>query len=413
MTGALNIPLEGQITTRRDYARVVALYSALGLGLVLAVVAWRLQYVVSPTLRYQPKDTVMSVHLLVTPKNKRLITEHLHGLAILTGAPVTLGEIIAESKREVTFDISNDGLISYVVDTKLSVEASERLAGFGYVASIQGRTTVISRTGEEIIDTGAHVTLRALSPFFQGEVVTYGEQAVRESLHLNAKGLMIRGTDVAVDDATMPMVKADVKVLANLTIPANSLQLPSVVATLLTIPADSRALTMLLTNGGSILLTEDAEGLGYYLSLAPGDMTVDEAASLGKDIMNRVSLATLAWTTEDGSVYNELRSDPANITTEIKAEETYTFITLSNNTGKTLRIAKTPSLMTIANREISLESGAKPASTCLGNAHTWFATSLITEQAPMSLLNNNRAVSLFLKNFSEVAIDNNQTRLCW
>ncbi len=355
----------------------------------------------------------MSIHLLVTPKNRRIITEHLNGLAVIAGSPVSLGEIIDVSKREVTFNIGNDGSVSYVVDTVLNEESSKSLEGFGYKTSVHGGTTVITRNNKEVIDTGTHVTLRALSPFFQGEVVTNGAEAAREPLHISAKGITIRGTDVATDDAMMPMISADAKVLANLTVPANSLQLPSMIATLLPIPADSRALTMLLANGGSILLTEDAAGLGYYLSFGPGDMTVDEAANLGKDMMNRVSLATLAWTTSDGTSYNELRSNPADITTEIKAEETYTFITLTNRAGETLRIAKTPSLITVANREISLENGARPASTCLNNAHTWFATSLITEQAPTMLLNNNRAASLFLKNFSEVAINNNQTKLCW
>ncbi len=413
MPGALNIPLEGQITTRRDYARVVALYSALGLGLVLAVVAWRLQYVIAPTLRYQPNDTAMSIHLLVTPNNKHLIADHLSGLTVMAGSPVTLNEIIAESKREVTFDISNDGSVSYVIDKALDEESGKSLAGFGYKTSIHGNTTVVTKSSNGVQDTGVHVTLRALSPFFQGEVITYGAKATREPLHINAKGITIRGTDVAADEAMMPMISADAKVLASLTVPANSLQLPVLAAELLPIPADSRALAMLLANGGSILLTEDKAGLGYYLSFAPGDMTVDEAASLGKDMMNRVSLATLAWTTSDGTSYNELRSNPADITTDIKAEETYTFITLANKAGETLRIAKTPSLITVANREISLENGARPASTCLSDAHTWLATSLITGQTPTMLLNNNRAAAMFLENFSEVAINNNRTKLCW
>lgn len=411
--GALNIPLEGQITTRRDYARVVALYSAIGLGLMLAVVAWRLQYVIAPTLRYQPKNTAISIHLLVTPKNEQLITEHLNGLAMLAGSPLTLGKILTESKREVTFDISNDGSISYVVDTDLDEEDSKSLEGFGYKASVHGSTTVITKSGNEVMDTGMHFTFRALSPFFQGEVITYKAEVTRELLKMNAKGITVRGTNVTAKDKMMPMISANTQVLANLTVPANSLELPISVATLLPIPADSRAMAMLLENGGSILLTEDASGLGYYLSFAPGNMTVDEAASLGKDMMNRVSLATLAWTISDGTDYQELRSMPANITTNITAEETYTFITLSNTTGETLRIAKTPSLITVANREISLDNGAEPASTCLNDAHTWLVTSLITEQLPTMLLNNNRAASLFMKNFGEVAINNQQTRLCW
>jgi hypothetical protein len=411
--GTLNIPLEGQITTRRDYARVVALYSSLAIGLVLAVVLWRVQFLGAPTMRFQPEGTVMSIHLLITPRNVRLITEHLGESQIVAGLPLTLGEILAESKNEITFNIGADGSVSYVVDGRISSEVSEALVGFGYFASIYKETTVVTRIGDEVVDTGNHITLRALSPFFQGEVVTYGEDTIRQPLRLNNKGIAIKGVREVVDEAMMPMISSDAKVLVNLTVPASSLAMPSILASLLPIPADSRALAMLLTNGGTILITEDAAGQGFYFSFDPGDMTVEEAASLGKDMMNRVSLSTLAWTIPDGTNYKELFSNPADITTEIKAEETFTFITLTNKEGDRLRMAITPNLITIANREISLDNEAEPESSCLRNAHTWFATTMIAGQTPTALLNNNRAAALFLENFSEVAINNNQTKLCW
>ncbi len=413
MPGTLNIPLEGQITTRRDYARVVALYSSLGLGLLLAIVAWRLQYVVSPTLRYQPKETVMSVHLLVTPKNKRVVGEHLAEFDVLPGSPLTLEEVMNEAKREVTIDVGIDGAVSYVIDNTINDEVAKSLASFGYEASRHGGTTVVAKTGSEIADTGRHLTIRALWPWFQGDVVSYGANASRVNLYLNDKGLSIRGTDVAADDALLPTIAEGTTVLANVTVAANSLQLPAMMADLLPIPADSKALQMLLENGGSIMLVKDEAGVGYYLSFDPGEMTVDEAAALGKDMMNRASLSTQEWTTPDGSSYEELRSQSLDIKTDIRAEETYTFITLTNKAGDTLRIAKTPNLLTVANREISLDNGVKPASTCLADAHTWFTTSLITEALPATLLNNNRAAALFLQNFKEVAINNGETRFCW
>lgn len=412
MLRPLHIFLTGEQTTRRDYRRVVSLYCAVLLGICAAIVVFRVPFILSPTLRYQPENVAVSIHVLATPSNVRLLAEHFADLSIAQGAPWTLTDIIAHSKKEFSLHADATGNIGFAVDTQLAAEEIAMLASYGYAASAANGMTTVFPAGTTLTDTGRHANLHALLPTYDGDVFVHEASAQRIPLKINNQGLTLAGAGVAVDTATNPNVAEGSRVLAQLSLPAGELSFPALAESLLPIPATSRAMETLLRLGGSLLMTSDGEGIGYFLSFPPGDLTVEELASLGKDIMNRQSLTTQEWTSDDGEAFQEIRSDTDAITTDIRAEEEFTFITLTNADGDTLRLARTPSLLTLANREILLENSEKVRSSCLYHAHTWLLPEILTGNTA-TILNTNRTTILLLPRFTEIAIGSRNIRLCW
>lgn len=413
MRRPLNIPLSNTRTTRRDHTRVVSVYTAIALGALLAILFVRIPFMRSATLRVMPTNTVVSIHVLITPHNIDTLQSNIGELPVMPGSPWTMNDIIARSHREFSVHIAADGTQSYTLDTPLTTSEMTALQSFGYAATTAHSATLVAPIGTTSVQDGPRLTLRALSPFFDGDVLIHHEEGSdRTTLSVTREGITLHGLGTKANNENSPYISSESTVLAQFTILPNSQMLPESIAALLPIPATSRALAMLRENGGTIVLTQDSEGIGYFVSFHPGELSVEDLAGLGKDIINRQTLTTRALTTDDGEQFAELRADPDAITTEVRAEEDFTFISLTNNEGFALRLARTPTILTLANREIPLENSNQPRSQCLYRAHTWLNPVLITDM-PTSAQNSNRTLQVLLSQFSEIAINSRNISLCW
>ncbi len=368
----------------------------------------------STTLGLRPETTAASIRVLVTPANVRTLDERLGTYAPATGLPWTMRDIIARSKREFSIHITSDGQISITVDTPLPEEDAAALSAFGFSAITADAVTVIVPDGLPTGETGPSFRAGALLPTYDGDLHIFGEETASAPLRITGGGVSIVGMGIAEDGIASGLFAPNgAAVLAKLAIPAGFHDVPMMWESLLPVAATAKALDTLLANGGALLVTEDRDGLGYFLSFPPGDLTVEELASLGKDIMNRQTLTTQAWTTEDGEAFTEIRSATEDIAIDIRAEEAFTLISLSNTTGNLIRLAKTPNLLTLANRDISLENTEKVQSECMYRAHSWFKTSVLPHAEVAGLLNTNHTLVTFLRNFEEVAINVSKITLCW
>lgn len=413
MPSGLNIQLEQQPTTRRDYRRVVALCSAIGAGVIFAILIFRLQFAFDSTLGLRPQNTLVSANILKSASNVRLLNEHLGNYAVLPGLPLTLTDFISLTNDSLSVHMAQEGITAVTIDKALDANTTANLAVFGYKATNEGKATIISPEGTDIENIGKSFKLRALSPFSDGELNIVEQKTSSFPIKISKKGVRLIGIGIATENISTPLAPSNTVVLGQISIPGeNYLAIPQIIESIVPIKATFSAFSTLAKQGGNLLLTEDEQGIGYFLSFPPADISVEELANLGKDIINRQSLTTQAWTTTDGEDYLEIRSGVDEIITDISAEDSFTLITLTNSHQDTVRLARTASLLTLSNREISLENAERPKSDCLHNAHTWFATDLI-RQFDTTSLNTNTAIANILVNFEQIAINSRKTQLCW
>lgn len=413
MHSGLNIQLEQQPTTRRDYRRVVALCGAIGAGIIFAILFFRLQFAFDSTLGLRPQNTFVSANIIKSAGNVRLLNEHLGNYAVLPGLPLTLTDFIALTNDSLSVHLAEEGATAVTVDKILDANTSAKLAIFGYKATQNGEATIISQENTTIENVGKTFMVRSLLPLSDGELRLIETKTTSYPIKISKKGIRLAGIGIAAENTSTPLAPSDTVVLGQIAIPGeNYLAIPQVFESIVPIKATFSAFNTLAQQGGNLLLTEDQQGIGYFLSFPPGDMSVEELANLGKDIINRQSLTTQAWTTADGEDYLEIRSELDKIITDISAENSFTLITLTNSQQDTVRLARTDSLLTLSNRQISLENTERSRSECLYNAHTWFTTDLIT-QFDTASLNTNTAITKFLVNFDEIAINSRKTQLCW
>ena len=212
-------------------------------------------------------------------------------------------------------------------------------------------------------------------------------------------------------ETTQPMAADETTVSAYLTTIPGEILVPTALQSLMSSPI-STIFDLFTENGGTLLLTHDALGDGYVLTTTPGSLTSEDLAAMGKDIINRGSLSTQAWTLEDGSTYQEVVGASDSLSVDIRAEEDFTYVSLKSANGNTLRMTKAPDSLTIANREILITGGVKVRSACIPNAHSWITLDDFVQNANATTTNTD-ATSVFIKLFSEIAVSNSKVRMCW
>lgn len=408
MHAPLNLPLPAAPTTRRAHRRVVAIgIAALG-GVLLGFLAFRMPFAVATTLAMRPTDTAVSIRLLRTHANEEMIANHLDEMLPLEDVPSTLSQLLAMSNREATLHITQNGDVSLAIDAPLSTAMHAIMASFGYNVITQGTTSLITKATDT---TGSWALVpSALLPWHDGEVRVFdGRTSAQGALRLTKNGVTIGMLTEAGGGTPAHIPKGTTIVFAG-SIADAYFSYPAIAESLSALPT-SHLLEAILDEGASIAVFHDEKGTGYFLSMSAKDLTVEEVAALGKDIIGRTSLSTQEWTSPDGESYSELRIDPLTIATDIRAEEDFTFITLSAGDER-LRLTKTPDTLTISNRDITIDSTVEPQSTCLNNALFWMNSALFVEETHDEVQRDPLTRSL-LRSFSEIAVNSHKIRFCW
>lgn len=406
MYDGLNIPLTGSAITRRDSGRVAALVGGIVFGLCIGVFAFRAQFTFSRTIGTAP-DGATTLHILKTHGNFTTLNAHIGNKAIFPGAPWTIRTLFAASEREMTIAILANGEMAYVIDAPLSNDMQKTATAFGIQAVVSNGTTFIAPNDVTIGSRGLTFTPSSLSPWHEGEIRD-GER--KGALVLNDQGVTLKHMGIAIETA-QPIITSGSVVTAYLTTVPNGIAIPTAFHPLMTSPIN-KILSLFTENGGTLLLTHDELGDGYVLTTTPGDLTSEELAAMGKDIINRSSLSTQVWTLDDGSIYQEIVGASDSLFVDIRAEEDFTYVSLKDTVGNTLRMTKAPDSLTIANREITITGGEEAQSSCIGNAHSWISLNDFTQSATATAINTD-ATSVFINFFSEIAISNSKVRLCW
>lgn len=406
MYQSLNIPLTASKTTRRDSRRVVALVGGIVFGACVGLLAFRVPFAVSTTVSMAPADAT-TIRIIKTNSNVDTLTAHIGTTAIFPGSPWTFKTLLTQSKREMTIILLPNGEMAYIIDAPLTEPMQETADAFGMSVVTDGKTTAIAAHDVFFETAGHHVIPSALIPWHDGEA---WDAKRRGAVVVNEKGMTLRHVGIAME-TVRPTVPAETKVNAYLSVIAGGLPVPEAFRSLLASPMGD-VLDLLSESGGTLILAEDRLGDAYILTTAPGDLTSEEMAEMGKDIMNRSSLSTQPWTLQDGSVYEEIVGSSNNLALEIRAEEDFTYVSLKDPGGSVIRMTKTPDTLTIANREIDVLQGQKATSSCLRSAHSWLRTSAFSQSKWMTT-DADQAFPVFMRLFQELAVSNGKVRLCW
>lgn len=406
MIAPLNIPLTGSATTRRDSGRVAALVGGIVFGCFIGVLSFRAQFVIAPTLRYAPEGAT-NIRILKTHANAEVLDAHIGRNQIFPGAPWTIDQLLHWSRHEMTVSLLPNGTISYAIDVPFSNELQRTAEIFGMNVRVNGNVTTVSAQNIDSTKSGIRISASALLPWRDGDV-HYGKTA--GALTLNNHHIGFGHMGIAMETVP-PTIQEGTTVLAYLTSVNDELALPTSLNALLS-SSFGDILDLFTENGGTLLITQDAKGVGYVLTTVPGDLTSEELAAVGRDMMNRTSLSTQSWTIDDGSTYSKIVGPGDDIAVDIRAEEDFTYISLKDAAGNIIRMTKTPYSLTVANREIAVEKGAVAKSSCLHNASSWIQNTQNNAESLVSTKNTD-AISVFMQNFSEIAVGNSETRLCW
>lgn len=403
----LDLPLEESSTTRRADRRVVAIMFAMLGGIVLGFLASRVPYVLSSTLGVRPNDTLVSVRVLRSPGNLAVLNEKWGTFMPLQGLPMNLPALCGLGARECTVHIGPHGTISLAID---GIIDETTVTQYGWQIWQDGETTLITPPGTNVGTYGKRITLGALLPWYDGEVTIIPENEDRAMLTLSSQAITLHGFGIPGALTANPAIPSETIVVAASSIAEQLIGTVGSGETLESIEPIAELLATLSTHGTSALLTQDADGLGYYLSTDARNISVDDASAIGKDLMNRMYLSTVRWTSDDGEVFEELRADTQDLVLDIQAEEHYTFLTLTKG-ANVLRITKTPEILTISNRDATISNAITPRSTCLRNAHTWVST-----EAWLEIIGANVTDGLFTtfaEGTTEIALSARKIRLCW
>lgn len=408
MHSPLNIPLGTAPTTRRDTRRVVSVIGGALLGVIFGIAAFRAPFVASSTLSLAPEHTVTTMRILKTRATERIISAHLGLQPLFPGSVLTWNDAMSAANSEIAVYVLEDGSFAFGVDAPLPNILASKAREFDLQIMQIGDTSLIG-SKKDIFPTKQKTTLifSSLIPWHKGEIVENGK---RHRVGISETGITLYGSGFVAENNHMT-APPHATVRAHLSFPANSHNLPTTLFPLAIAPLGD-FLDHFLQNGGDILLFDDTDGNGFSLTTKTSNMTQEDLAAAGKDIINRQRLSTRVLTNVDGTRYSEIYSDRTKITVDIRAEENFSFITLANEEGDTIRMTRTPETITIANRKIGLEKDEKTFSLCLHSAHTWMQTSLLND-TPSFLSANNSALLVFIHSFSEVAFSDHDTRICW
>lgn len=407
MQPALNIPLGAPVTTRRDTGRIVAIAGGIVVGIFLGILAFRVPFAFSTTLGMSPEDST-TLRILKTAGTKELIDTNLGHAAIFPGAPWSISSLFAQSKSEMTIALLQNGGIAYIIDAPLSKNMQKTADAFGMYIRVAGKTSIIASSEVAKGSAALRVIPTALFPWHKGDI---SDGKANGTLTVTKKGITLNGVGIPADPSQI-RVPTETNVLGLVSFSENSNSpVPAMLAPLLATPVGD-VVSLLAESGGALLLTRDALGDGYVLMAPSGDLTSEQLAAVGKDLMNRSRLSTQEWTFEDGTSYDEIISNNDEVAVEVRAEEDFTYVSLIDTNGSIIRMTKTADLLTIANREIDIAKGERVESPCLRGAHSWLSRTVLGDDSPSDMFfYDTRAV--FLKSFSEIAISNKKIRLCW
>lgn len=408
MNNGLNIPLT-HTTTRRGSWRVVWMLCAL-LGTFLTIwIVTRLVTKIDTVSSIRPEVTTQSVLVHKTGRTTSILSEHLGARQLFFGKPWTFSDLFQLSHRQFALHYSNGELIGVTIDGHLDEDTKNSFIERNfYVQQIGNKTVITNLAVSGVVKGKKRLQLSAVLPNYSGAIITHPEpdSSLRSAIFVNNYG--IRSAQNNALETELP----------------NAFATPNSLRTLAYYPvldASPNALTsstpkqltdLFIENDGIVLLGEDTEGLAIYIRVR-SEKEIEELALIGQDIINRSTLQETALILEDGTRVSELRARKSSITSDLSADDQISTIHLQNSDGDILRISKSGEIVTIANRDSSLESAMRPTSECRRSLNYFVRPLDIISSIAEPHLYTEMTGSSFDLYFTEIAFGEKNTYYCW
>ena len=407
----LNIPLEAS-TTRHIERRVVWILLIAITGLILGTLLQKIWIARDSLSSLTPQHTSYSLRFEKTAKTSRILSKE-QGDQLLSPLPWTLQDLISRSNREYALFFEDMQLVGVAFDATLEQKEYDFLKSAGHFVQSENSWTFI---GSEPPYSEKKEQTWPVFSVLPGNHGHFSDQNGRRSFSVKKKGITIHRAGqkaTIVSEASLP---ASATPYASLILDPGSTTLPPAVSALLPIPAHQTFLTAVQTYGARYTLAHDDKG-GVIALFVPTDIfTTDELTTLARDIVSRKSLTTTALTSITGESFKEIRTNDEHLESTIRAEEDFTYITVMNQSGFTIRVTKTNAGTIFSNRDISAEvSQNNIASECLITAVSFVDLDTLEETfAPGQLIEPWFEHQLFpVFDLSELAFSRHKSRLCW
>ena len=311
--------------------------------------------------------------------------------------------------------LSEDRIIGLSVDINLGKTWQEQAKKLNYQIVNENRRSLISVIGTETIFEPNKLSFSLLNPFIDGEVISHNSNTLNQSFRITKQGISSKLAINTEITSTTPFLPVDSVITAKVQLQPGEGDL-AVKYLMLSGNENARLVHEIKARGAQIVLGSDSAGSIFNLVIPDSELTIEELATIGNEIINRKSLSTTAWTIEDGTEVEEIRVEQNSVQSTIDSNNDFSFISLENTTGDQIRIVKTDTQVSFANRIISTEiSQLSLTSSCLTDAHSYIKSEKHLNKNKDNKVFTPKLEQLFsgLNYFSEIAISNKKVRFCW
>ncbi|MFA6130788.1 MAG: hypothetical protein WC730_00795 [Patescibacteria group bacterium] len=304
MEGDLQIPLGSSPITRRSSWRVIwiapAILSAVLLGFCIFFLVNRLH----STAKMTDSTATMTVRIFTNPKTKTNLMNHIGNEPLFANAPWTWKEVLTSTNNELTVNYHEALPSSIVFDKKICSLWSEKVLESDYLCEETNGMSMIH-------EKDATILLNSKEPHFLPIPWKEGYWFDRD-LSTDTRGMVnISKTSISYSGYPGVTLKDQEK-----TIEGNAIA---------EMTFSDESLPGFESTNGSIGIKQNNEEMNIEIVFQPFDISIDQLALLNKNIYSQLDLATTAWTMEDGSTVQEIRSmsdDTGDPTIETNDNET-------------------------------------------------------------------------------------------
>lgn len=406
MKSGLNIPLTQQ-TTRRTSWRVVWM---LAIFISSIIVIWLAVKLLTTTILSTPENIPKNTDsFLLLQKDSQVINEFHANVGqkqLLSEGPWTYDDLLEWSERSFILYFDNVELIGVAFDGNTQEDLTNIAEKFGFYVHepADSKFTILTKE-EELNSTSINVSkIPLISPRNNGIYTKLDDQSPSIGVDVTKNGIFFKGMRQPSQNSPNWSVAPDATILAHWSIEnsASTIQ-------------NSLLSTNISQFGSHILFAEDGIGLVQYVSLTGSNLDIEQLVSIAESIVGQNALTTTAWTTEDGTSFDEIRVNSDLIETEIQTEQGITIITSRSHNNDVIRISKASDIITIANRDFSPNNEpVEIQSTCMPNAESILQWEELTNALSLNTeYSTKQSKSNVLTLFTEIVAGPSGTYLCW
>ena len=237
------------------------------------------------------------------------LAEHLGDVPLLSGRPLTLNMLLPFVRREVLWAefASGERVVSFV--GKLDDEDKARLQAIGLTLTEKGGVVSLAENEEALTGleaTAARLSIKAIWPGYAGLARIDGK--------VRRVALSSDRIQIGSGGGTMPDLQAETITWLTFN-PETSPQ--GYLGALSQVGIGEQMLALLNQGYGTILLTEDENGIGYRL-ITEGTVDNQVLADILQSVMALEAPTTQTVTLPDGTLVDELRLDTALVTMNVE-----------------------------------------------------------------------------------------------